>query len=214
MKHGRLKRVFPNDQVHAEIARLLVLYEDLKIESYGITEKILGLSTTNRGEYVSRYFLRRAIATLSECANCMVSLEKNPDFRRIKERCFPKDALEAWKNAAELLQDKSKKWLIRSVRNDVGGHFGVKAAQRALAGFNEGTVGSIEFGRDYETARERIDCHFVGEITARAFLRDQSKDPEVEFKKLMDVVSGVHKVVLDAIPWLIARYVWPRFGRQ
>jgi integrase len=60
LRCGSLRSVFPNEPVHVQIARLVILYEDLKIEHQGIVDRIAGLGETNDGWYAQRYFLRRA----------------------------------------------------------------------------------------------------------------------------------------------------------
>lgn len=63
-----------------------------------------------------------------------------------------------------------------------------------------------------KTKREEILCHFVGEITARAFVKDQERDAEAEFEHLMEAVTCAQGVILRAVPHLVVCYVWPRFG--
>ena len=58
-----------------------------------------------------------------------------------------------------------------------------------------------------------IDCHFVGEITARAFITDREKNPEEEFRKLLKVFVRAQGVISKAIVYLIYCYIWPRLGR-
>ncbi len=213
-RSASLRSVFPDDDMHAQIARLLVLFEDLKIETSGINKrKMPGLSTTNDSQYPQRYFLRKAIATVSECANCMISLDRDTQFKRVKQQDFSGDARTTWAKAISICRKKSDAWLIRSIRNDVGGHFGVKAARRALKSFKEGTRGSIDYTLDLRKPRQIIDCNFVGEITARAFVENRDKDPEEEFHKLLKVFVRAQGVISKAIVYLIYCYVWPRLGR-
>ena len=151
IKVGKLQSIFPNDRLHAEIARLLVLYEDLKIEQQGILNEISALSETNDRTYVHRYFLRRSISTLHECGDCMVSLNKLPEFQSIIKAKFKEEAVRVWEKAIGLLSDKNAKWVISDVRNDVGGHFGIGPAKRAISSLQADTIGRIEFRRDLET---------------------------------------------------------------
>jgi hypothetical protein len=76
-----------------------------------------------------------------------------------------------------------------------------------------GTIGKIEY-EDNLLDRRAFHCHFVGELTARAFVKHADKDPEAQFRKLMDVVMEAHRVVLQCVPRLINSYIWPRFGRS
>lgn len=213
-RSASLRSVFPDDDMHAQSVRLLVLFEDLKIETSGINKrKMPSLSTTNDSQYPQRYFLRRAIATVDECANCMIVLNKDPQFKRVKQQTFSEDARVTWEAAISVCRKKSDVWLIKSIRNDVGGHFGVKAARRAVNSLKEGTRGSIDYRLDLRKPRQIIDCNFVGEITARAFVQDRDKNPEEEFRKLVKVFVRAQEAISKAIVYLIYGYVWPRLGR-
>lgn len=211
-RFGRLRSVFPDDPTHHELARLLVLYEDLKIESVGIIKATTEFGNTNDGAYLNRYFLRRAIATLSELASCFKTLEKQSMFQKIKRLYLDVEATKAWTNAVRVFRKKSRSWLIREIRNDVGGHFGTSSARRAVKGFRENTRGKLEVLHDAANSSTSVACHFAGEITARAFVKNQEEDPVQQFERLMEVVSEVQGVALQAIPHLIANYIWSRFG--
>ena len=114
----------------------------------------------------------------------MIQLDRNPQFKRVKQNDFSDDARAAWEKAIAVCK-KPGSWLIRGIRNDVGGHFGVGPARRALKSFREGTRGKIEYSQ------------------ARAFVTDRDMDAETAFRKLLEVMIRAHGVVLIAVPFLI-----------
>src|SRR6266403_4288058 len=80
------RRVFPFSEMHALIARLAVLYEDLRIETFGIVaaKDSLGMLDYTDSKYRVNYFLRRSIATLIEIAEAIRMLNEDPDFQNVK----------------------------------------------------------------------------------------------------------------------------------
>ena len=66
---------------------------------------------------------------------------------------------------------QSKERLIQNVRNDIGGHFGSKAAIYAVPNLNTGTVGKIETKYDDQNCPRPPEVHFAGEIAESAFPR-------------------------------------------
>src|ERR1039458_1911084 len=80
-------------QLHAKLARLCVLYEDLRVELFGIAEPsipaldVLDLERDNRfsperiGRYRRYYFVRRLIGTLVEFAEALRLISDDNDFQ-------------------------------------------------------------------------------------------------------------------------------------
>src|SRR5262245_46529779 len=95
-----LKSVFPGSltkELDAHVARLAVLYEDLRTELYGTeSESIETLDLIDR--YRSIYFLRRSIATLREFAEECRLLNECTHFQAIKDK-FNEDSSERWGQA-------------------------------------------------------------------------------------------------------------------
>jgi hypothetical protein len=65
----------------AIMARLAVLYEDLRIELYGIAEDSIPKMDEFDVRYRRIYFLRKSIGTLSEFAEAVRHLQQSPEFR-------------------------------------------------------------------------------------------------------------------------------------
>src|SRR5262249_51580354 len=151
------------------------LYEDLRIELFAIREdSIPGIDVLDPadenaesrdiGKYRRNYFLKRSVGTLYEFAEGLRLLNSCPDFAQIKS-AFDDETKRSWDAASEFFN--SEEVLVKRVRNDIGGHFGSKAAIYATAKLSPKAVGKIEFRVDPHDAR----LNFAGDIAAAAFNR-------------------------------------------
>jgi hypothetical protein len=70
----------------AIMARLAVLYEDLRIELYGIAEDAIPATDNFDVRYRRIYFLRKSIGTLAEFAEAVHHLQQCPEFRLLQSR--------------------------------------------------------------------------------------------------------------------------------
>jgi hypothetical protein len=106
VKPKRLKVVFDNPEsvMQVQIARLCVLYEDLRIELAGSAEDRLYPLDLNAAQYRKMYFLRRSVATLLEVASALHKLDSDPEFKDLK-RTFDKERLRQWTQGDPLLRE-------------------------------------------------------------------------------------------------------------
>src|SRR5258708_3015412 len=118
--------------MHAWLARLCVLFEDLRIEVHCLYDESISASTQVDANVRRLYFLRRAVATLVEFAETLRLLDDNSEFRRLKGS-FNASAFVQWSEAGAFLD--SNESFLKQVRNDVGGHFGSAAALYAVDNF-------------------------------------------------------------------------------
>lgn len=214
---ARLARVFPADTpseavMQANIARLIVLYEDLRIELAASRVSAIDehADWVGDGYYRKRYFLRRAIGTLVELSDTFSQLAGDEMFAEVR-KTFDAIAVAEWNSAAEFLESNAR--LFEQVRNDLGGHFGTVAAKFAIESFRPETTGSLEIVKDYRWSGVMYRPQFVGEITARAFLRHlPGQDAEDKFRGLLKKVKEAQRLTTRAISKLINFYLWPRFG--
>jgi len=220
-----LRRVFRSDEkrlVDAYVARLCVLYEDLRIEISAINANSIpsldildpaaeGLDVKEVGKYRRNYFLRRSIGTLYEFAEGLRLLAACPDFAGVSA-AFDGDTAAQWNAATGFFQSKER--LIQNVRNDIGGHFGGKAAIYAVPNLSTGTVGKIEIKYDDQNCPRPPELHCAGEIAESAFPRHlpgTSVDEQVGgFMK--DVLKPGYRHATQCVHVLVVLYLWPRFG--
>jgi hypothetical protein len=216
--------VFRSDQgeiIDAQMARLCVLYEDLRIEMLGIAKAIPQLDILDSaadhpdrpemvGNYRHFYFIRRSIATISEFAAALRQLNENPLFSTVSST-FEEYSKETWASAIAFF-DKKTELLIRSIRNDIGGHFGQPAAIESLKRLGENTIGKMEL----VSASDDVDIrlHFAGEIAATALLRHLEDGDISNFKQILnDTVIEGYRHATRCVQVLCGIWVWQRFGR-
>jgi hypothetical protein len=207
-----LRYVFNSDtpsQLHAHVARLFVLYEDLRIEMLGIVEKDLGSLDNVDARYRVNYFLRRSIGTWREYAEAVRLLDANPDFSFIKAR-FDPSGQKNWDRAVKFL--RKYETFIKDIRNDIGGHFGSKAAEYAVANFRPDAIGRFEaFGHDSHTIEMRP--RFVGEIAATAIHRQLSKtNANDRYKRMFRVIKVGWRHGTRCTQMIALYHLWDRFG--
>jgi hypothetical protein len=138
--------------INGHIARLFVLYEDLRIEMPGIVEPEMGKLDNLDARYRVNYFLRRSIGTWWEYATAIRLLSADPAFAPIKAR-FEAAGQRRWDSAVRFLVKYER--FMRGIRNDIGGHFGSKAAEYAMANFSPKAVGN---SRSLFSIRSTLKC--------------------------------------------------------
>jgi hypothetical protein len=193
---------------HVQMARLAVLYEDLRIELFALREDSLpALDVTDR-RYRINYFLRRAIATLVEYAETVRLLNQSPDFQNFWGSVdAPVRVL--WEQGVSFFKQNEK--FLENIRNDIGGHFGPQAAAHALKNLSTDAVSKIEFrGTGHE---QTMHLHFAGELVATAMLRHLS-GPSVEeqFRGLTQVALAGFRHATLCTQFVAIGYLWDRFG--
>src|SRR5689334_8358442 len=98
-------RIFPahsEDLIHQRVARVIVLYEDLRLEVFGISadqEQIPRLDISGY-RYRELYFIRRAMITLNEFTHAIYNLQSLKSFKQFK-RAVGRNGLEPWQQAVE-----------------------------------------------------------------------------------------------------------------
>jgi len=194
--------------VQIQIARLCVLYEDLRIEFYALREDSLPNLDVTDPRFRVNYFLRRAIATLVEFAEAVRLLSELDDFQQFVQS-VDEPLRSYWSNGSSHF--KSNERLLESIRNDIGGHFGSKAATYALENLSADAVGRMEFRG---TGKEQtMHLHFAGELVATAMLRHLEGDGvEDRFHQITQVsLEGFRQATL-CVQFVAIGYLWDRFG--
>jgi hypothetical protein len=225
VRFSELRKVFHSDReplraYDVYLARLSVLYEDLRIEITAIAARSIpkldildpiqdnSENKSGIGAYRRHYFLRRAVATLREFGDCLKQLKKCPEFRQQDST-----ATEALSAAIEFFAKNMPQ--IQRVRNDVGGHFGQEAAQYAVKHLVSGSSGKIEFVRDGQGNPRDPRLHFAGEIAATALGRafpGQTLSVASEIF-IRDVLLEAFRQAARCVQVLIVMDLAHRFGR-
>ena len=209
---ARLAKVFPKSDLDfsAQLVRLSVLYEDLKIEFEGASAELLDRLDGSGREYRRFYFLRRTTATLLEISGAFTKLGMNPAFKVLK--CgFPSDRQKAWDGAVSFLQQNHA--TLNKLRNAVGGHFHDDAAKYGVENIHQDSVGTIEVHLTETKTGAGVRFKFALEFVALALMNDKPQGDddlayiETLFTMLKDaVVHCSHAVQVLADEILLDRF--------
>lgn len=204
-----LKEVFSSghgEMAHALMVRLAVLYEDLRIELMATAEGSIPVLDSTDERYRRNYFLRRCTATMVEFAETIRLLNECYDFQPVKSG-FDKSIRPYWDESVRFFQRHER--LLKSVRNDIGGHFGLTAAQFAVNSLSPDAVGSIELRKD-----RTVRLHFVGELVATATLRHlHGSTNEQKFSRLLRIIVAGFRHATRSCHCVAFGYLWDRFGQ-
>jgi hypothetical protein len=196
------------EMAHAHVARLAVLYEDLRIECLALVEPSIPVLDVTDERYRANYFLRRCIATLVEFSETIRLLDECAEFQAVKAR-FSGELRNYW-NEGFLVFHTNEEFLER-VRNDIGGHFGLKAAVFALENLSPEAVGKIESRGE---TKPTMHLPFAGELVATATLRHlQGSTSQEKFSHLMSTVKVGFRHATRCAHCVAYSYLWERFGR-
>lgn len=210
----KLRDVFDPAQPEfsAILARLSVLFEDLRIEEYGSRLDTLDDLDIVKG-YRKIYFLRRSIATLVELAGAIEMLDQRPEFRRIKQRVDP-EVQKRWEDAAQCFRDW--KSYLSACRADFGGHFDHGSARHAVSEVHPGTVGQLVVVKHIEDEKGGVRLAYAMELVGAAMTRrkpDGQEDREW-FHDMFVVVRTCSNEAVKAIHALSVMHLLEAFGRQ
>ena len=193
----------PKSLLHENIARLAVLYEDLRIELTAASASSIRKLDRVDSRYRRNYFLRKCIGTIVEFAEAIRLLDGSPEFKVIKSN-FSTDILKYWTEGVKFFRKHER--FLKSVRNDIGGHFGTNAAKYAVLNLDTETIGKIEL-IDIGGPKARIHLYFAGEIAAVASLQHlvKGRTPSQKFANLLRLLVVSFRIRPDAYtPLLLA----------
>jgi hypothetical protein len=201
-----LERIFGREPeaLQAHLARLSVLYEDLHLE---LTEA----SQPDLKDARRTYFVRRSIATLLECMECLIALDGGADFRRLIWPFFTANERGQWNTAIAWCREHKQE--IQNVRNDFGGHFSHGAALYAVRHAKQLGSGSLEAQLDLLTGRASVRFKFAGEIAAMALAaRRQDQDMEAYIVQLIATMFEGYRQSVGCMHLVLEHYLAPSFG--
>ncbi len=208
-----LREVFGHVSVsnfEAIVARLAVLYEDLRIELYGIAEDSIPALEQLDVRYRRIYFLRKSIGTLWEFAEAIEHLQRCPEFRIVSAEFTP-EILRYRVRAAGFFKRNARR--LKLIRNDTGGHFGLEAARYAALNFAPDAVMGIELAEPF-TKRGRVLLNFSGEVVATAMLRNTvGVNREHKITRLIRLARTGYRQATRCVHCDSYCYLWGKFGK-
>jgi len=215
-QYVKLRQIFPADfdpLTNSRIARVCVLFEDLRIEITGMYPRVRGSQEscnvlsrldTAGSKFRELYFLRRSIGTCVEFAEALRLLDEAPSFKALIGR-FSVPGQGTWCEAVKYFRQHEKFW--KEIRNDVGGHFGSDAAKFAVESFLPGAEGSIEIHDS--CGKGGVILAFASEIVATALLRHlPGRDANEKVKALLDEVVTAYPHAVKAVECIVIEHMW------
>jgi len=209
-RSGRLASIFSVGPklVNQHIARLCVLFEDLRVEIQGIAADDLGSLDEVGFKLRQLYFLRRSICTLVEFAEALRLLQACTALSELREKL---DAERSWVRAVRFFY--KRELFLKQVRHDVGGHFGSQAARFAVENLLPSATGTIEVAF-YSAKGGGAKLTFASEIAATALLRHLSgRTSEGKVRHLVRLCVVAYRHAVRAVDCITVLYLWNRFGR-
>jgi hypothetical protein len=209
---GTLARVFSthtDKEIHARIACLCVLFEDLRIELTGQSAPELGRLDECGKPGRKLYFLRRSIATLYEFGEVIRELDQMPSFQIIRAK-FDAVAEDHWARATTYFQ-KYNRYVTR-LRNNVGGHFGSGAGASAIKNLLPDAVGSLQVR--FTEKGGGATLFFATEIAATGTLRHvPGATISAKARRLVRHALVAYRWATRAVDCITVNYLWDRFGK-
>jgi hypothetical protein len=214
----RLRDIFWTEdrELAARVARLCVLFEDLRVEYHGARADgelpLDALSTM----YRRFYFLRRSLVTLDEFCGALNQLNAVKPWH--EHVTGPGDAQRRrmWQDAVRFFNEKRRRFA--TIRGDVGAHYPEGAAAWAVDDFQPDTMGTLELTFGDGTADAKL--HFATELVGRVLLKTVKEknvvtDAETDafVHAIFDDVTEGWKHAVDAVHVIIAEFLVPRFRK-
>ena len=219
VRERRLQDVFRKDdpELSARIARLGVLFEDLRVEYHGSrTDADLPLDALSK-RYRRFYFLRRSLVTLDEFGGALNRLNALRPWRDLVTDPGDAERRRMWGDAITFFN--AKKARFAAIRGDIGAHYPESAAMWAVDHFHPDTVGALEIVYGEQTADAKL--HFALELVGSVMLRTaadaghQLTEEQVDdfIRGVFDDVTGGWQHAVNAVHVVIAEFLGPRFRR-
>ena len=194
-----------------QIVRLIVLYEDLKLEG-GLMQlpenKVLDEVSKH---YRRAYLLRRFFATFLEADSALIQLNAHATFKRELQK-FPTNQLRDWKAAINFFAEK--KAVIKARRNSYGAHLHANFAKYILSLLDdsEESVGVLEVKFSDDHSYHYV-FKFAETLVNAGLFYDRGEQERREFMaESMTLVSNAIRHTALAIGSLADHYILPTFG--
>jgi hypothetical protein len=224
-RYASLRKVFAEGKspLLNGLARMSVLYEDLRIETFALTsddEEIKRLDHLDK-RYRVHYFLRRSVATLLEFRGALLRLSQTAEYKSEKEATLHPDAPTAKKANRDLFAKvdaalaffAANHALLRDLRNAVGGHFSEVAAEASTANIDPDAFSKLEVTFHKSRRGGGANLHYAGEIAATAFTRalPRLKPRGEEISDAIQMISASYAHTTASMHALILLFLWGRF---
>ena len=197
--------------VMVQIVRLIVLYEDLKLER-GLMQLPENKVLDEVSEHYRRtYALRRFFATLLEVDSALIQLNAHATSK-LELPKFQANQRRDWKAAIDFFAEK--KAVIKARRNAYGGHFQANVPKYILGLLDdsEESVGVLEVRLSDDHSHHYV-FKFAETLVDAGLFYDRGEQERREFmaENMTLVLDAIRHAAL-AIGALADRYILPTFG--
>lgn len=213
-RFGKLGSVFKSGQsdLFNGIARLAVLYEDLRLEM-GEFGQIYAAFVKNGAEavdYRTMYYLRRSLSTLVEFRGALTTVRGTAEFKQAEASLPKRDAAYILK-ADQYLQTN---WAqIKDLRNEFGSHIQMNGIKFALLNC-DALVSRVTWNRSADGWTMGLECDFAGDLVAGAIGSKLQAGTDVlsELRKAIQIIADGFVHAQAATLGLVHAFLWDRFG--
>ena len=214
-RFGDLGNVFKSgtSELLNAIARLAVLYEDLRLELQELRAIEWKMAHTEESlpEYRVIYFLRRALSTLVEFRGTLTVVRKSSEFKQAEWTLTAMDAGNIT-GADRFLQQNWQQ--INECRNTFGAHIQHSGVEFATSNLT-GVVGSVTWNSAADGLPMGLECDFAAQIVAGAFSSrlQTGADVRTEAQNALAVISEGFVHTQAAMCALVHAFLWNRFEK-
>jgi len=204
------KSATSDEEMKAQLVRLIVLFEDMRIETHGSGEKEVAKLDENGCGYRQIYFLRRGFATIQEIAGAIRVLQVNAAFKNEIARHFTPEDREKWHTAVQFFRAEAK--FIKRQRNLYGGHFHDEAALFVVRNLSVEHVDKLEVyflssGKIKVVFRFALEFVGVGITAGKGAQNYQEFIPES-----LEKLTKAHGHAAEVVLIISKHYIMPWFG--
>lgn len=219
---GELRHIFNADDptgLDIALVRASVLFEDLRLELRQSAREFP--ETEDPCSWARLYFYRRSLATLHEFGDVLLGIDKLQDFRAALASPRVSEFQPRWRAAVEHFRKfagkKGRKGVITAARDDLGGHFGIEAARKALKHLRAGTS-EIEMHVSDIDQKGGAFLHFAQSFVV-SVLSTYAGSGAADLASYRKSIKKFHRNVVhagyiharEAVAVLVVAVVWPRF---
>ena len=202
-----------NLEFHAIIARLSVLFEDLRIEGYASRaerfEELYIIGKTYRKDIFPTTVARH---THGVC-KCDRDARPASEFRKLKKR-FSRDVQTRWDDAAKYFRAQKK--YLSERRANFGGHFDHVSAKHAVKKIHPETAGQIVVVKHMDEEKGGVRLNYAMEIVGAAMThhKPEAQEDREWFHDMFVMVRAGSNEAVKAIHTVSIMYLLERFGRD
>jgi hypothetical protein len=205
----------------ARAIRLLVLYEDLRIEYLGSMVPVAIEALEDIGKNFRRnYFIRRSLVSLIEFSGALSRLNAIKEWREHIEQKND-EIKKQWKDAIKYFNEHHKRW--ETLRGDVGGHYAETTAAFALKHLSAHATGEVHLRQFHWRKQGGILFPLANEFVAIGMRKtmkvEEGKEPTEEelhafYGGMFDVITDGWEHAVGAVNIVARQYLMPRFIKE